>query len=186
MSRIGKRPIEIPSGISVDIQNQDIVVSKDAKKRAHTLPDGISVRLDDEYLLVERKNNSKVLRSLHGLTRTIINNMIIGLDKNFRKTLTLVGKGKRVQLQGNKLILGVGFSHPVEFIVPEDIDIKIEKNTIEISGINKQKVGEIAAEIRDIQPPESYKGSGIRYKDEQVRKKAGKTAVGGGFTGTGK
>jgi len=186
MSRVGKRQIKVPSGVKVNISGREVVVENSGKKLSYEVPEGISARLDDGIIEVARREDTRNLRSLHGMARTIIANMITGVTEGFRKNLELVGRGKRASVQGKKLVLELGFSHPVDFPLPRDIEAKVEKNVIEISGIDKQQVGEVAAEIRDIQPPEPYKGAGIRYQGEHVKKKAGKTAVGGGFTGTGK
>lgn len=186
MSRIGKKPVNIPEGININLDKKIISVEKSGKKLEHKIPQGIKVKCKENTIKVKRENDSRKLRSLHGLTRTIIHNMVEGIDKGYKKRLEIRGRGKRAKVKGKKLVMELGFSHPVEKNLPEDIEAKVEKNIIEISGIDKQQVGEIAAEIRDIKPPEPYKGSGIRYENERVRKKAGKAAVGGGFTGTGK
>lgn len=186
MSRIGKMPIKITEGVNVSISGQDIAVESSGKKLEYKIPDGIKVRIEEGQIIINRENDSIKLRSLHGLTRTLIYNMVTGVKEGFSKKLEIIGRGKKAKVQGKSLILEVGFSHSVDFQLPEGIQAKVEKNIIEISGIDKQKVGEVSAEIRDIQPPEPYKGSGIRYKGEKVRKKAGKTAIGGSFTGTAK
>ncbi|MBN2407953.1 MAG: 50S ribosomal protein L6 [Elusimicrobia bacterium] len=186
MSRVGKKPITVPDGIKVSIAGGEITVEGSGKKLAYVLPDGISAIQKEKDLILERKNDSPRMRSLHGLSRSLINNMIYGISKGFSKSLEMVGRGKRAKVQGKNLILELGFSHPVNFSIPDGIDIKVDKNIIEISGYEKSVVGQLAANIRGLQPPEPYKGSGIRYKDEVVKKKAGKAAVGGGFTGAGK
>ncbi|MGM0568013.1 MAG: 50S ribosomal protein L6, partial [Elusimicrobiota bacterium] len=156
------------------------------KKLSHTIPQGIEVRREENRIIVERKAETSRLRGLHGLTRSLINNMIVGVDSGFKKRLQIVGRGKRAKVQGNKIVLDLGFSHSVNYVLPKGVEASVEKNIIQISGFDKQKVGETAAEIRDIQPPEPYKGAGIRYEGERIRKKAGKSAIGGGFTGAGK
>jgi large subunit ribosomal protein L6 len=186
MSRVGKEPIKIPEGVKVTLEKDQVKAEKKGKGSAVNIPDGISVEVKDSEIKITRKNDSGKLRSMHGLTRSLLANLVNGLDKTFSKELQIVGRGKRAKSQGNILQLELGFSHSVKFPIPEDIQIEVlENNIIKVSGFDKQQVGEVAAEIRDLQPPEPYKGAGIRYKDERVRKKAGKTAIGGGFTGSG-
>lgn len=179
-------PIEIPDGIDVNISGSEVSVESSGKKLIHRIPIGIKATMNDNRLIIKRENNSRKVRSQHGLTRTLLYNMVAGIKTGFKKRLEIRGRGKKGKVQGKNFILELGFSHPVNFHIPGDIEIKIEKNIIEVSGISKQKVGQVAAEIRHIQPPEPYKGAGIRYDGEVVKKKTGKTAVGGGFTGTGK
>lgn len=181
-------PIKIPDGVNVNISGQEITVECSEKKLNLKIPEGLKVDAVDGQILilVDGENDSIRCRGLHGLNRTLINNMVIGVKEGFKKNLEIVGRGKKAKLQGKNLVLEIGFSHPVNFQIPDGIEAKVEKNMIEISGIDKQKVGQVSAEIRDIQPPEPYKGSGIKYEGERVRKKAGKTAVGSGFAGGGK
>lgn len=185
MSRIGKVPVKIPEKVKVDIEKGIIKISKDKKELTYRIPEKIGIKKKDGEIKVERKEESRKSRALQGLARTLVSNMVEGVTNGFMKKLELVGRGKRAKVQGKKLILEIGLSHPYEYNIPEGIEVNIQKNIIEISGVDKQKVGETAAEIRDIQPPEPYKGSGIRYHGEHIRKKAGKAAVGGGFTGAG-
>ncbi len=184
MSRVGKKIIEVFPGMNVNVTGQNITVEKSSKKLDYTVPDGISVKFNENKIVVSSSNDK--LKPLHGLARTIIYNMVLGIHEGFKKSLQIVGRGKKAKVQGTKLILDIGFSHSAVYEIPNGIEIKVEKNIIEISGIDKQKVGEVASEIRAIQPPEPYKGAGIRYKDENIKKKAGKSAVGGGFSGAGK
>lgn len=179
-------PIQIPDGVTVKIVDTEITAESSGKRLSYRIPQGIIVRVDGSQVILEREQDTPRSRSLQGLSRTLINNMVIGVKEGFKKRLELVGRGKRAKVEGKALVLEIGLSHPVRFELPPDIQVKVEKNIIELSGIDKQKVGEAAAEIRDIQSPEPYKGAGIRYEGEYIRKKAGKSAVGGGFTGTGK
>lgn len=176
MSRIGKSPIPINSEIIVKLKNKNITIEGPKGKLQHSLPNLINVEQHTEFLLVKTKNNSKAAKELHGLSRTIINNMVIGVSKGFCKELEIQGVGYRAQIDKNKnLILNVGYSHPVNIQTPEGIKIEVNNNTnLKIQGINKEIVGQITAQIRSIRPPEPYKGKGIRYQNEIVRKKVGK------------
>ncbi len=175
----------MPSGVKVSLDSNMVRVEAGSKKLEHTVPGGLSVELEEGKVKVRRDDDSRRLLALHGLTRSLISNMITGVSTGFKKRLQIVGRGKKAKVQGKKMVLELGFSHPVEYELPEGIEAAVEKNIISIEGYDKQKVGETAAKIRGIQPPEPYKGSGIRYENERVRKKAGKSAVGGGFTGSG-
>ncbi|MGM0441115.1 MAG: 50S ribosomal protein L6 [Elusimicrobiota bacterium] len=188
MSRVGKKPVDIPDKVEVKIEGKKITVESSGEKNTVDLPELISGKVEDGQIILVRENESKKARSLHGLFRTLVANAIQGLTEGFIKRLELVGRGKRAKVQKKNIVLELGFSHPVKFDIPENIEVKLDeedKNIIIISGKDKQQVGQVAADIRDIQPPEPYKGAGIRYEDEYVRKKAGKTAIGGGFTGAG-
>ena len=178
MSRIGKQPIEIPEGIEVNIDEKNIVTVKGAKgelkEKIHSI---IRIEKKDKELIVSVKDiNDKKQTSLWGLSRTLISNMIEGLVKGYEKKLEVNGVGYRVALAGQKLTLNVGYSNPVDFELPEGVNGKVEGNVITISGINKQAVGQAAARIRKIRKPEPYKGKGIKYVDETIRRKAGKTS----------
>lgn len=175
MSRVGKMPIPIPTGVNVDISDGMISVKGPKGTLSQPVPDGISVRNEDGTLLVERASDERGLRSLHGLIRTLVNNMVMGVTVGFEKRLDIVGTGYRAQAAGNGLTISVGYSHPVVFEPPQGINLAMESPTrVVVSGIDKQAVGEIAAQIRRIRPPEPYKGKGIRYQGEVVRRKAGK------------
>ncbi len=176
MSRIGKKVIEIPAGVTVS-DNDHVVTVKGAKAELQFKYDHrLSLNQDGNILSVVRDNDSKESRTIHGTTRAIINNMIVGLTEGFKKELDLIGVGYRAQLQGKKLVLNVGYSHPVEFDVPEGIEIEVPSNTkVIVKGYDKQAVGALAANIRGVRPPEPYKGKGIRYTDEYVLRKEGKT-----------
>lgn len=180
MSLIGKQPIAIPDGVEVTINENHIKV-KGLKGELdyHFLPQA-KVSIENNMIKVGRANDSKEARSVHGLTRALINNMVTGVSKGFEKRLEIIGVGYRAQSNGKKITLNLGFSHPVEFEAFEGVTIEMDKdnkNVIVVSGINKQKVGEAAAQIRKFRPPEPYKGKGVRYTDEYVRRKAGKTAA---------
>ncbi|NQU19563.1 50S ribosomal protein L6 [bacterium] len=178
MSRIGKKPISIPKEVKINISDSKICIEGKNGKLEHTLPNRISVELKDDVLTVKGVSDSKLDKSLWGTTRAIIFNMIKGVTEGYVKQLEIVGVGFRAQMQQDKLNLQLGFSHPVAYISPEGVKIEIPKpNQILIKGIDKVKVGQAAAEIRSIMPPEPYKGKGIRYTDEHVRKKAGKAVA---------
>jgi large subunit ribosomal protein L6 len=175
MSRIGKLPVAVPAGVDIDLG--DLLVSVKGPKGALQQPilEHVTVKLEDGQLVVERKSDDKAGRSAHGLTRTLISNMVEGVTKGFRKSLELQGVGYRAAKAGTNLNLSLGYSHPVTFVAPEGITFTVEgTNKIHIDGIDKQKVGQVAAEIRDLRPPEPYKGKGVRYEGEVVRKKMGK------------
>ena len=178
MSRIGKSPISLPSGVEVKV-NGDVVTVKGSKgSLTQTLNEGITVSVDDGTVTVERANDERETRALHGLMRSLINNMVIGVSEGYSKELTAVGVGYRAALKGKQLELQVGFSHPVEIDAPDGITFEVPEPTrIIVGGIDKQLVGQVAANIRAVRPPEPYKGKGIRYTDERVRRKAGKAGV---------
>ena len=176
MSRIGKMPIAIPSGVNVDIaENNKVTVKGPKGTLERVLPAILTIKLEDGQLKVERPNDEKETKALHGLTRSLINNMVIGVTEGYKKTLEINGVGYRAQKQGKKLTLNLGFSHPVEMEDPEGIETKVVDNKIEVEGIDKEKVGQYAAVIRDKKRPEPYKGKGIKYIDEVIRRKVGKT-----------
>lgn len=175
MSRIGKLPITVPSGVDVKIEGQVVTVKGSKGELSLTVAEPIRVTLEDGQVLVTRPDDERNSRSLHGLTRTLINNNIIGVTEGYSKQLEVVGTGYRVQQKGSGLELALGFSHPVQFDAPEGITLSVEgSNKITVSGISKQAVGEVAANIRKLKKPEPYKGKGIRYAGENVRRKAGK------------
>ena len=175
MSRIGRKPVIIPENVQVEI-NHKIMIRGPLGEISFNLPGGVKVERNESSLIVAVRTESKETKSLHGLTRNLISNMIEGVTKGFKKTLELSGIGFRASLSGEKLILAVGFSHPVEIEPPEGIKFTITENKITIAGISKELVGKIAAEIRNVRPPDPYKGKGIRYEGEIVRLKPGKAA----------
>lgn len=177
MSRIGIKPVNIPANVEVSIDNNNYAVVKGPKgKIEQQLPKEMMIEVQGAEINVSRPNDQKENRSLHGLTRTLISNMVVGVTDGFSKTLEIVGVGYRAQKQGNKLVLNLGFSHPVEMEDPNGIETAVEgTNKIIVKGIDKQQVGNYAAVIRDWRRPEPYKGKGIKYSNEVVRRKAGKT-----------
>jgi len=176
MSRVGMRPIDIPSGVKVDIQGNKVKVEAKGNSLEHEIPEGFTAKVEDNKVIVSRPSDSRQHRSLHGTTRSLIQNMVTGLSSGFEKKLKIQGVGYKSQMKGKTLVLDIGFSHSVNFVPPEDITIETPSPTdIVVKGVDKQKVGEVAAEIRDHYPPEPYKGKGIRYEGEYVRQKQGKS-----------
>ena len=177
MSRVGKMPIAIPAGVTVEIAENNLVTVKGPKgELQRVLPAEMTIKKEGEEIIVERPNDLKKNKALHGLTRALINNMVIGVTDGFSKTLEINGVGYRAAKQGNVLNLSLGYSHPVEYPQPEGIEIEVpDQNKIIVKGISKEKVGQCAAEIRGFRPPEPYKGKGIKYADEYIRRKVGKT-----------
>ncbi len=175
MSRIGKRPIAIPNKVTVEINGQHVAVKGPKGSLERVLPPEVKVEKDGETLQILRQDDSRTARERHGLSRTLVSNMVEGVSKGFEKRLQIQGVGYRAQAQGSKLTLNVGYSKPVEMTMPEGIQVAVEKNTeVTVSGINKEVVGNVAAQVRAVRPPEPYKGKGIRYLGEFVRRKAGK------------
>ena len=176
MPRIGKRLIDIPSKVTIKIDGQHVAVKGPKGELERVLPEQVTVEQDGETIRVIRRDESRTARQRHGLSRTLVANMVDGVSKGFEKRLQIQGVGYRAQLQGRNLILNVGYSKPVEIVPPEGIQLAVENNTnVIVSGINKEIVGNTAARIRAVRPPEPYKGKGIRYAGEVVRRKAGKT-----------
>ena len=176
MSRIGNKPITVPAGLDVTIDGQKITVKGPKGTLERTVNDNISIKLENGVIVVARPNDEKENRSLHGLTRTLINNMIEGVSNEFSKQLEINGVGYRAAKQGNKIVLTLGYSHPVEMVEPEGITYEVPNpNSIIVKGIDKELVGQMAAEIRSKRPPEVYRGKGIKYVDEHIRRKEGKT-----------
>lgn len=178
MSRIGKLPIAIPDGVQVSVDDRTVRVKGPKGELSHRVPAQISAALEDGHLVVDRRNESRQSRALHGLNRSLIANMVEGVVSGFDKTLDIIGVGYRAELKGRNLTLSLGYSHPVIFQAPPDVDLEVTGGTrITVRGIDKQLVGQVAAVIRSFKKPEPYKGKGIRYEDEQVRRKAGKTGA---------
>lgn len=183
MSRIGRMPIEVPEGVQVDINGQRVKVKGPKGELHREFRPEMSITLDKGILTVDRPNDAPQVRSLHGLTRALLNNMVVGVTTGFSKTLQIEGVGYRPELEGKDLIVHVGFSHPVRVPPPDGIEFEVDTRarTIVVQGIDKELVGQVAADIRKIRPPEPYKGKGIRYQGEYVRRKAGKAGkVGAG------
>lgn len=182
MSKIGKQPINIPNDVTVNLENYKVAISGPKGSLSITLRPEIRIKTQGDKLLVERVNDERLSKSLHGLTRTLLANMISGVTQGWSKELEMVGVGYRAQVLNGNLILNVGYSHPVEIKSLEGISFEVKgNNRIVVAGIDKEKVGQVAAQIRKVRPPEPYKGKGIRYVGEQVRRKPGKAAkvVGG-------
>ena len=179
MSRIGKMPITIPAGVDVTIgANNEITVKGKLGTLTETMSSDMIIKKEGETITVSRPSDVKEHRALHGLTRTLIDNMVKGVSEGFKKELEINGVGYRAAKQGNKLVLTLGYSHPVEMEEPEGIKIDVpQPNQIVVSGYDKQKVGQLAAQIREKRPPEPYKGKGIKYVDEHIRRKEGKTGA---------
>ena len=177
MSRIGRMPIAIPAGVTVTIaENNKVTVKGPKGTLERVLPEELTIKEEDGHVVVSRPNDLKRMKSLHGLTRTLINNMIVGVTNGYEKVLEVNGVGYRAAKQGKKLTLNLGYSHPVEMEDPEGIETVLEgQNKITVKGIDKEKVGQYAAEIRDKRRPEPYKGKGIKYETEVIRRKVGKT-----------
>ena len=177
MSRIGRKPVPIPNNVEVAVDGTTVKVKGPKGELTRTFVPSMTIKVEDGSVLIERPSDDKTDRALHGLTRALIANMVLGVTEGFRKTLEIVGVGYRAEKKGKNLVVNVGYSHPVEYPEPAGITFTTPQPTvIVIEGIDKQKVGQVAAELREFRPPEPYKGKGIRYQGEQVRRKAGKTA----------
>lgn len=175
MSRIGRKPIEIPNGVTVTVEQQQLTVKGPKGTLSRNLHKDMIVSIEGNVITVSRPSDNKLHRSLHGTTRSVINNMIVGVTQGYEKSLELVGVGYRANKQGNKLVLNVGYSHPVEFEPEEGIEFEVPSNTkIIVKGINKERVGEVASNIRSVRLPEPYKGKGIKYEGERIIRKEGK------------
>jgi large subunit ribosomal protein L6 len=177
MSRVGNKPIEVPGGVTIDVATDNTVSVKGPKgELSRTFNADIKINVQDNEITVERPSDNKEHRALHGTTRSVLNNMVIGVTNGYERALEIIGVGYRASKSGNKLVLNVGYSHPVEIVPEQGIDIEVPSNTkVIVKGIDKQRVGEVAANIRSVRSPEPYKGKGIRYEGEFVRRKEGKT-----------
>ena len=176
MSRIGRQPISVPAGVEVKIDGQAVTVKGPKGTLEHTVVEPIKVALDEGIVTVTRPDDINTNRALHGLTRTLINNMVVGVTQGYEKSLEIVGVGYRVVQKGTNLEFSLGYSHPITVEAPEGITFTVERPTLfKVSGIDKQKVGEISANIRKLRKPDPYKGKGVRYQGEVVRRKVGKT-----------
>ena len=174
LSRIGKLPIEIPSGVTITVDSGDVTVEGPKGKLVQFITPAVNVQVKDGVFTVEPKDESKEARSQHGLMRALVNNMVVGVTKGYEKRLEVKGVGYRVSSSNNELTMSLGFSHEVKFKAPEGVNLSNDKMTIVVAGIDKQKVGQVAAEIRALKKPEPYKGKGIMYEGEQILRKAGK------------
>jgi len=186
MSRIGRAPITVPGGVSVKVQGRSVVVEKGKASIANPLPPGIACSVGSGVVSFTREGDTRQLRALHGLTRALVANAVKGVHEGFTRELDIVGIGYKAQVQGRVLQLALGYSHPIDFPLPEGIEIKVDKQThLVVTGADRQKVGQVAAEIRGLRPPEPYKGKGIKYVDEVIKKKAGKAGKTGAGTAAG-
>lgn len=176
MSRIGRMPVVVPKGVNVEIDGTHVRVKGPKGELSHTFPTGMMISFEADQILVQRPTDNRIDRSMHGMTRALINNMVVGVSNGYEKILEVNGVGYRAEVDGAKLVLNVGYSHPVVIDPPEGISFEVDTRTrqIKVMGYDKQMVGQIAANIRKVRPPEPYKGKGIRYIDEIVRRKAGK------------
>ncbi|KAB1442341.1 50S ribosomal protein L6 [Pseudodesulfovibrio senegalensis] len=177
MSRIGKKPIEIPSGVEIKVGADEVTVKGPKGALTTAVHPKVEYKIEDNQVEVVRVDDSRLARSQHGLRRTLLANCVEGVTKGFERALEVIGVGYKVSVQGKKIVLNVGYSHPVEFDLPKDIEAKAEGSKVTLSGINKQLVGEVAAQIRRVRPPEPYKGKGIKYVDEIIKRKAGKAGA---------
>lgn len=177
MSRIGRMPVVVPPNVDVEIKGTHVRVKGPKGMLEHTFPSDIDINMDENVISVQRPSDERRHRAMHGTTRAIINNMVTGVSTGFEKTLEINGVGYRAELDGNNLVLNVGYSHPVVIEPPEGVDFEVISQTrqIKVKGYDKQRVGEVAANIRKVRPPEPYLGKGIKYLDEKIRRKAGKT-----------
>lgn len=177
MSRIGKLPVPITAGVNVDFKNNTLTVKGQKGELQREISDKVKITIEENQLVVDRKNDDKAGRSLHGLTRALIANMVQGVSEGFTKKLEIVGVGYKAELNGKRLILNLGYSHPIVVTVPDEIKFEVPTaNEISISGIDKELVGAVAAKIRSFRKPEPYKGKGVKYAGEHIRRKAGKAA----------
>ena len=178
MSRIGRAPVVIPAGVEVKVSGSEVEVKGPKGKLAFTFNNAMDIAVDGGTLTVSRPNDEKENRSLHGMTRALIQNMVTGVSDGFKKELEMIGVGYKASVSGKKLVINAGYSHPVEMEIGEGLNVETPQPTkIIISGIDKQQVGEFAANVRKVRPPEPYKGKGIKYSDERIRRKVGKTGA---------
>jgi len=178
MSRVGKAPVSIPQGVTVEVKGSTVKVKGPKGELSQDYQPEVTINVSDDKVVVERQNESKRARSMHGLYRNLVNNMVTGVSTGFKKVLLINGVGYRAEVQGKVLVLNLGYSNPIEYPIPDDLSIVCDGPTkITIEGIDKQRVGQTSAEVRSIRPPEPYKGKGVRYEDEYVRRKVGKAGV---------
>ena len=181
MSRVGRKPITVPAGVDCKLDGVELKVKGPKGQLERKLHPNMQVTIESDLITVTRPTDGRVDRSLHGLTRTLVSNMVIGVTKGFSKTLNIVGVGYKVDLKGKALNLSLGYSHTIDYSAPEGIEFEVDskKNVIVVKGKDKEVVGQVAAEIRKLRPPEPYKGKGVMYENEKIRRKAGKTATKG-------
>ena len=176
MSRVGKKPVKLPEGVKAEIKDLSVVVEGPKGSIVVNLPELISAKLEDGSLLFEKKGESKVINSLHGTIQRVVSNAVMGVSRGWEKSLEIVGTGYRSKVEGKTLILTVGYSHPVKFEPPEGITFTVAENIVKVEGIDRRLVGQVAANIRRVRKPDPYKGKGMKYVGERIRRKAGKTA----------
>ena len=180
MSRVGKLPVAIPNGVSIDVGKGAVTVKGPKGELSQGYEPVVKFKVEDGQCVVTRKDETKRTRSLHGLYRQLLQNMVVGVSQGYTKTLEINGVGYRAELSGNTLVLNLGYSNPIEYVIPEGITISIEgqqNNRVVVTGIRKEQVGQTAAELRSLRPPEPYKGKGVKYLEEQIRRKVGKAGV---------
>lgn len=178
MSRIGRTPIQLPSNVKIDVSGTQVTVEGPNGKMTERVNPMVEISVEDSICRVKRKNDSKKAKSYHGLYRQLIHNMVTGVTSGFSKTLLINGVGYRAELQGDRLLLNLGYSNPIEYVVPEGITMETDGPTkLTIKGISKERVGQVASEIRSIRPPEPYKAKGVRYEDERIIRKVGKAGI---------
>lgn len=176
MSRIGNQPVVLPSGVTFAVAGGEMQVKGPKGSLSRKTVDGVSFKQDGEAVVLERSSDAPRIKANHGLMRALLNNMVVGVSKGFEKRLEIIGVGYKAELKGNTLVMSLGYSHPIEYPFPDGIKIAVEKNNkMVVSGIDKEQVGQVAAELRSFRPPDSYKGKGVRYEGEHVRIKAGKS-----------
>jgi large subunit ribosomal protein L6 len=180
MSRVGKAPIKLPSGVEVKVAENEVIAKGSLGEMRSPLPDGITLEVSDGMVTLSRKDDSRYYKERHGLARALLNNNVLGVSTGWKKNLELVGVGYRVQLKGNELVFALGYSHEIRYPLPEGVKAQVTDQTkVELSGVDRQRVGQVAAEIRSFRPPEPYKGKGVKYADETIRRKAGKAGKAG-------
>jgi len=178
MSRVGKLPVAVPAGVKIETAGNILTVQGPKGTLQQSYSPLVSIAVDGHVASVSRKDESKLAKSFHGLYRNLLNNMVIGVTNGFAKTLVINGVGYRAELRGKTLALNLGFSNPIEYLIPESVTIEVEgQNKVTVKGIDKVAVGQVASEIRSIRPPEPYKGKGVRYENEYVRRKVGKSGI---------
>jgi large subunit ribosomal protein L6 len=178
MSRIGKQPISIPDGITVDLNGQTVTVKGPKGESAYTVPACIAMTLEDKKIVFSRTDNSKFGKAMFGTARSLVDNMIEGVNKGYKKELVIEGVGYKAQVNGREIVLSLGYSHDINYTVPEGVEVNVQGGTsVSVQGVDKQLVGQVAARIRDYAPAEPYKGKGVRYSDEQIRRKEGKAVA---------
>ncbi|MBI5102786.1 MAG: 50S ribosomal protein L6 [Nitrospirae bacterium] len=177
MSRIGKKPVEIPAGVDIKLSGNDIKIKGPKGELNWSFPDGTNVSVQEKEIIVGRRDDVKQTRALHGLTRSLIFNMVEGVTKGYQRVLDIVGVGYRAQVQGGKIVLSLGYSHPIEFQLPDGVTAAVDQKQVQLTltGIDKQKLGQVAANLRSLRSPDAYKGKGVRYSGERLKLKVGKT-----------